>query len=133
MHVEFLKPKGLHINPAFSQALVVPGGSRLLVIGGQNGVDEQGQVVSPGDLGAQSKRALENLRLCLEAAGADIADLVKLTIFIAGDRDIRPGFEAWMNFAGQPTNPPAISVIKVLALGRPDVLVEIEGLAVLPG
>lgn len=132
MHVEFLKPKGLHHNPAFTQAVIVPGNARLLVIGGQNGVNAAGEVVAVGDLGGQAKQALENLRACLEAAGADIAHLVKLTIFIAGDLDIGPGFAAWVEFAGQPTNPPAISVIKVLALGRPEVLVEIEGMAVLP-
>jgi enamine deaminase RidA (YjgF/YER057c/UK114 family) len=133
MTVEFLKPKGMHINPAFTQALVVPGGSRLLIIGGQNSVDREGKVVHKGDLGAQSTKALENLRLCLEAAGAGVEHLVKLTIVIAGDLDITPGFEAWMKFSGQPTNPPVVTVLKVLALGRPDVLVEIEGLAVLPG
>ncbi len=132
MAVDYLKPAGLHHNPAFSQALVIPAGARLLVIGGQNAVDETGAIV-PGDLGAQTTQALENLKRCLEAAGAGIDDLVKLTIFIAGDIDIAPGFAAWMKFAGQPANPPAISGIKVLALNRPGLLVEIEGLAVLPG
>lgn len=132
MPVQFLKPAGMHDNPAFTQALVIPGGSRLVVIGGQNGVDDKGQIMAPGDLGAQTTRALENLKLCLDAAGAKVTDLVKITIFIAGDLDITPGFHAWMKFAGQPKNPPAVSVIKVLALGRPGIVVEIEGLAVLP-
>lgn len=133
MQVEYLKPAGMHHNPAFTQALIIPAGARLLVIGGQNGVDDKGQLVAPGDLGGQTTRALENMRLCLEAAGADISHLVKITIHIAGDLDIMPGFNAWMKFAGQPANPPAVTVLKVLALGRPGVLVEIEGWAVLPG
>lgn len=132
MSVDYLKPKGMHHNPAFTQALVVPGGSRLLMIGGQNSVDETGRLVE-GDLGAQTARALENLRLCLDAAGAGIDDLVKVSIYIAGDLDIMPGFAAWQKFAGQPTNPPIVTVLKVLALGRPGVLVEIEATAVLPG
>lgn len=131
MPVEYLKPKGMHQNPAFTQALVVPPGSRLVLIGGQNSVDETGQLV-PGDLGAQTTRALHNLRLCLDAAGAGIDDLVKVTIYIAGDLDIMPGFEAWQNFAGQPTNPPLVTGIKVVALNRPGVIVEIEAIAVLP-
>ncbi len=132
MPVDYLKPKGMHHNPAFTQALVVPAGSRLIMIGGQNSVDEAGRLVD-GDLGAQTTKALENLRLCLDAAGAGLDDLVKVTIYIAGDLDIRPGFEAWVKFAGQPTNPPIVTVLKVLALGRPGVLVEIEATAVLPG
>jgi enamine deaminase RidA (YjgF/YER057c/UK114 family) len=132
MPVDYLKPKGLHQNPAFTQALVISGGSRLILIGGQNSVDNDGKLVD-GDLGAQTAKALENLKLCLDAAGAGIEDLVKVTIYVAGDLDIMPGFKAWQNFAGQPTNPPIVTVLKVLALGRPGVLVEIEGTAVLPG
>ena len=132
MPVDYLKPKGMHNNTAFTQALVDPTGSRLVLIGGPNSVDGKGQLVD-GDLGAQTTRALENLKLCLDAAGAGIDDLVKVTIYIAGDLDIMPGFQSWVKFAGQPTNPPIVTVLKVLALGRPGVLVEIEATAVLPG
>jgi enamine deaminase RidA (YjgF/YER057c/UK114 family) len=132
MPVDYLKPKGMHQNPAFTQALVVSPGSRLVMIGGQNSVDDKGQFV-PGDLGAQTAKALENLKLCLDAAGAGIDDLIKVSIYIVGDIDIMPGFQAWMKFAGQPANPPLVTAIKVLALNRPGLLVEIEAMAVLPG
>lgn len=132
MPVDYLKPKGMHQNPAFTQALVVPANSRLVLIGGQNSVDKDGNLVD-GDLGAQTTKALENLKLCLDAAGAGIQDLVKVSIYIVGDIDIRPGFEAWMKFAGQPTNPPLVTGLKVLALNRPGIIVEIEAMAVLPG
>ncbi len=66
MPVDYLKPKGMHHNPAFTQALVVPAGSRLVLIGGQNAVDDKGQLVD-GDLGAQTAKALENLKLFLDA------------------------------------------------------------------
>jgi enamine deaminase RidA (YjgF/YER057c/UK114 family) len=132
MTVDYLKPKGMHQNPAFTQALVVPAGSRLVMIGGQNSVDQDGKLVD-GDLGVQTARALENLKRCLDAAGAGIEDLVKVTIYLVGDLDIMPGFAAWQDFAGQPTNPPIVTVLKVLGLGRPGVLVEIEATAVLLG
>jgi enamine deaminase RidA (YjgF/YER057c/UK114 family) len=132
MPVDYLKPKGMHHNPAFTQALVVPAASRLVLIGGQNSVDKDGKLVD-GDLGAQTTRALENLKLCLDAAGAGIEDLVKVSIYIVGDIDIMPGFQAWQKFAGQPTNPPLVTGLKVLALNRPGVIVEIEAMAVLPG
>jgi enamine deaminase RidA (YjgF/YER057c/UK114 family) len=95
-------------------------------------VNEKGELV-PGDLAAQTTQALKNLKLCLDAAGAEISNLIKVTIYIAGDIDIRPGFESWMKFAGQPTNPPLVTGVKVLALNRPGLLVEIEATAVLPG
>lgn len=132
MSVDYLKPKGMHHNPAFTQALVIPASARVVLIGGQNSVNEKGELV-PGDLAAQTTQALKNLKLCLDAAGAGIEDLVKVTIYIVGDIDIRPGFEAWMKFAGQPTNPPLVTGVKVVALNRPGLLVEIEATAVLPG
>ena len=131
MHVEYINPKTMPTNPAFSQALIIPAGARLMIIGGQNAVDKDGNIVAKGDLGAQTARALDNMALCLGAAGAGFEHLVKLTIYIAGDHDVRPGLAAWVERAGQPANPPAISVIRVAALGRPDFIVEIEGLAVL--
>jgi enamine deaminase RidA (YjgF/YER057c/UK114 family) len=132
MPVDYLKPAGMHHNPAFTQALVISAGSRLVLVGGQNAVDQRGELV-PGDLGAQTTQALNNLKLCLDAAGAGIGDLVKVTIYVAGDLDITAGFQSWVKFAGQPTNPPIVTVLKVLALGRPGVLVEIEATAVLQG
>ena len=48
MTIEHLNPDGMHKNPAFSQAIIVPADMRTLVIGGQNGVDENGDVVGKG-------------------------------------------------------------------------------------
>ncbi len=131
MPLQHINPDGMLKSPAFSQGIIVPAGARTLIIGGQNGVDENGRVVS-GGLGEQTARAADNLIKVLEAAGGTLESLVRLGIYVKGDVDIRPGFEAWMQRWGRRPNPPTIVVLRVAGLGMsPDVLVEIEATAVL--
>ena len=131
MPIQHVNPEGLHHSPAFSQAILLPAGARTLIIGGQNAVDAQGQLVGRGDIGAQTAKALENLQRCLVAAGATLEQLVQVKIYLAGDVDLRPGFGAWMAVWGNRANPPTVTGIRVHGLANPDYLVEIEALAVL--
>jgi len=131
MAMERINPDGMLKSPAFSQGIIVPAGARMLIIGGQNGVDEQGHVVGKS-LGEQTARALDNMVKVLEAADGTLESLVRLAIYVKGDVDIGPGFEAWMRRWGARPNPPTIVVLRVVGLGMsPDVLVEIEGTAAL--
>ncbi len=131
MTVEYVNPESMLKSPAFSQGIIVPGNARLLLIGGQNGVDSSGQVVAK-DLAGQTAKAVDNLIKVLEAAGGKLEDLIRLGIYVKGDADIRPGLGAWMARWGQRQNPPTITVLRVAGLGMsPDVLVEIEATAAL--
>jgi len=131
MSIQHINPDGMHRNPAFSQAILIPAGARTLLIGGQNAVDANGQIVGKGDLGAQTAQALANLQLCLAAAGASLEQLVQVKIYLAGDIDLRPGFAAWMSVWGNRNNPPTVTGLRVHGLAHPDFLVEIEAVAVL--
>lgn len=132
MNVQHINPDGMLKSPAFSQGIIIPAGARTLLIGGQNGVDEKGQVVGK-DLGEQTAKAVDNLIKVLEAAGGILENLVRVGIYVKGDADIRPGFEAWMQRWGRRPNPPTIVVLRVAGMGMsPDVLVEIEATAALP-
>jgi enamine deaminase RidA (YjgF/YER057c/UK114 family) len=131
MSIEHINPEGMLKSPAFSQGITISANARLLVIGGQNGVDASGQVVA-ADLAGQTAKAIDNLVKVLEASGGKLEDLVRLGIYVKGDADIRPGFGAWMERWGQRQNPPTITVLRVAGLGTsPDVLVEIEAMAAL--
>ncbi|HED66649.1 MAG TPA: RidA family protein [Planctomycetes bacterium] len=133
-----LNPTGLHANPAFSQVVTVDGPHRLVVVGGQNAVDASGSIVGVGDLAAQTRQALANLRTALEAAGAGFDDVVRWTVYLVPGRDADPGssparaFAAAMADLGPLPHPPAITVLQVAGLAHPDFLVEIEALAAIP-
>ena len=130
--VEFINPGSMHSNPAYSQAVVLPAGARTMLIGGQNAVAADGSIVGKGDLGAQTTQALQNLQACLAEAGAGVENLVQVTLYIAGDIDIRPGFEAWVAVWGRRANPPTVCAAKVLGLAHPDSMIEISAIAILP-
>ncbi|WP_227979150.1 RidA family protein [Nocardia spumae] len=126
-----INPETMLSNPAFTQVVRVPAGTDIIYIGGQNGLDGNGQLAGP-DLGAQARQALANLQTCLAAAGAAIENVVKWTILVVDGHDVRTGFAAFQQVWGQRPNPPAITVAKVAGLAIPGALVEIDAVAAVP-
>jgi len=131
MIVQRLNPDTLHKNPAYSQAAVVDAGAKLVFVGGQNGVGPDGALVGPG-LAEQARQALANLRICLEAAGAELSDVVRWTVLCVHDAPLHEGFAAFGESWPRDAAPPAITVALVAGLAVPGALVEIEAMAVVP-
>lgn len=132
MTIQHLNPDGMYKSPVFSQGIILPADTRILLIGGQNGVDAKGEIVGKGDVVAQTRQALANLQRVLDAAGATLENLVKVTIIMQQDIDLNAAFGAWMAVWGQRTNPPTVTALRVAGLANPDFLIEIEAQAVLP-
>jgi enamine deaminase RidA (YjgF/YER057c/UK114 family) len=132
MTIQHINPPGLHSSPAFTHAVRVPAGYDTILIGGQNGVGADGQVVGPG-LAEQTRQALVNVAACLEGAGASLRDVVKWTILVAQGAPFHEGFTAFMEIWPADAPPPAITVAVVAALAVPGALVEIEAVAAAKG
>jgi enamine deaminase RidA (YjgF/YER057c/UK114 family) len=130
--VEHLNPEGLPQNPAFTNVVVVSGPVRTIYIGGQDAVDATGQIVGAGDIGAQAAQVFANIQTALEAAGAGLEHVVKWTILIVQGQPLEPGYAAFQRVWGERPNPPAITAAYVSALARPEFLVEIDAIAVVP-
>jgi enamine deaminase RidA (YjgF/YER057c/UK114 family) len=111
--------------------VVLPAGSRIAIVGGQNAVDKDGKIVGKDDLAKQTEQALKNLVTCLEAANASVADLIQMKIYILAGQDLRAGFGAWMKVWGERADPPTVTGVFVSGLANPDYLIEIEATAVL--
>ena len=129
MAITHLNPEPLHRNPAFSQGTLIPAGSNILIVGGQNGVGPDGQVVSDQP-GAQSEQAMRNVLAVLADAGADQGHVAKLTIYLAEGVDVTEAYTAAMPVWGN--QPTAVTVLIVRSLGRPECLVEIDAIAAVP-
>ncbi|MFJ9697554.1 RidA family protein [Kitasatospora sp. NPDC101183] len=117
------------VAPGTGYTHVVTGSGRLVQISGQVAFDETGALVGAGDPHAQARQVFENLRRCLEAAGATFDDVVKFTIFvtdIAYLQAVREARDAHVDTSRRP----ASSAMQVAALFRPEVLIEIEALAI---
>ena len=130
--VQHLNPAGMHRSPAYSQGVSVAAGARTVYIGGQNGVDAEGKIVS-NDLATQTEQVYANMAKVLEEAGGTLHDIIKWTIFVLQGQDIRPGLAVFQRVWGNEAPPPAITVMMAPGFANPDFLVEIEAIAVIGG
>ena len=132
MEITRLQPAGLVQSPAFSHVAVVPAGATTIYVGGQNGVDDTGKVVSD-DAAEQSVRAIDNVSTALEAAGATLADVVQWTVFISADVDLAAAYGAIAPRLAGPGAPPLVTAAVVTGLGVPGAVIEVSAIAaVLP-
>jgi enamine deaminase RidA (YjgF/YER057c/UK114 family) len=99
----------------------------LVFTAGACPLDQEGRVVAPGDLEAQSARSAENLLEALAEAGAAPGDLVKTTIYVVG-QERADLVRAWDVVAERLGRAPS-TLLGVSFLGYPDQLVEIEAVA----
>ena len=107
----------------YSQAVQL---GNLLFTSGQIPLDPAtGQIVA-GDVEAQTRQALTNLKEVLEAAGSDLAKVIKTTVFIKDMNDFTHMNKVFATFF--PAEPPARSCVEVARLPK-DVLVEVEAIA----
>jgi enamine deaminase RidA (YjgF/YER057c/UK114 family) len=107
---------------------------RTLYLGGQTALDADMRIV-PGGIVEQFRQAFGNVLTTLAAAGGVPEDLVSLTIFLTDIPDYqahgRQIGEVWRELAG-PTYP-AMAGIGTTALWQPEAMIEIMGVAVIPG
>jgi enamine deaminase RidA (YjgF/YER057c/UK114 family) len=106
----------------------------LVIVAGQVGLNTEGRV--PGDdVVSQTKQALENVRTVLEAAGCTMRDVVRLQTFLTRAEDIA-GFmkarqEVFPGYFPDKVYPPN-TLLVVGRLVRPELLVEVEAMALRP-
>ena len=117
----------------YSHGMIAPGGE-IVVVAGQVGMGQGGQVAG-GDVVAQTKQALDNVRAVVEAAGCAMRDVVRLQTFLTHAADI-PGFmraraEVFPRYFPDGAYPPN-TLLVVSRLVKPELLVEIEAMAVKP-
>ena len=130
MRINLLQPAGLVVNPAFSHVAVIPAGATTIYVGGQNGVDARGSVVSD-DIAEQSIRAIDNASIALQAVGATLSDVVQWTVLIDASADIRAAYGAIAPRLAGTAPPPLVTAALVAGLGVPGALIEVSAVAAL--
>jgi enamine deaminase RidA (YjgF/YER057c/UK114 family) len=135
MPIETFNPAGLPQVEVYRQVSVATG-TRTVYIAGQVARTADGTPVGAGDLAAQTEQALVNVHTALNAAGAQLTDIAKMTVYVVGwtpERmpELGAGMAAAAGRLGGGVLVP-ITLIGVAALAEPDILIEIEAVAVLP-
>ncbi|WP_406216195.1 alpha/beta hydrolase fold domain-containing protein [Streptomyces canus] len=120
-------PEG--VAPSDGYTHVVTGPGRLVALAGQMPFDEKGEFVGEGDPTAQARQVFANMRGCLAAAGATFKDVVKLTYYVTDVAHIPAILSARDEFIDL-ERPPASTVVQVVALYRPELLMEIDAFAI---
>lgn len=114
----------------YAYAAVADGPVRGVWTAGACPLDADGAIVAPGDIAAQTHQAMRNLTTALAAAGAERADIVKTTLYVASP-DRADLVQAWRTYRADMAGHDAPStLLGVAMLGYPGQLVEIESVAV---
>lgn len=125
----YINPPGL-TKPSGYTHVVLAADGRTAYVAGQVAFDSTGAVVGGGDFRAQAERVYANLRIALASVGATFSDVVKTTTYITDLGNV-PTLREIRGKHLDPARPPANSLIPVATLARPDLLLEIEAVAVL--
>ena len=135
MPIELLNPPGIPAPDVYRQ-MAVATGSRTVYLAGQVARTADGEPVGAGDLAAQVEQAYLNVATALAAVGGGFDDVAKLTLYVVDwSPEQLAALGAGVGRAAERlgldlTKP--VTLLPVTALGEPDLLVEVDAVAVLP-
>ena len=119
-----VKPFGI-----FSSAAWQPEG-KVLHVSGQVAQDTTGSVMGKGDIRAQTRQVLENIRTVLASAGGTMDDVARVTVYVTDMSGLGQIHEVRGQYFRRPY--PASTLVEVKRLVKPEYLIEIDAVAVIP-
>ena len=130
MSTEFMSPATMPPPVGYSHVAKVNKGT-LVYLAGQVSSDASGKLVGEGDFEAQAERVFANVKLAVEAAGAGMADIVKMNTYIVASVDPAdvPKMRAVRGRYFGSGTPPASTLVYVSRLAQPGWLIEVEVVA----
>jgi enamine deaminase RidA (YjgF/YER057c/UK114 family) len=127
---DLISPVSMHRPNGYSHLAKVKRGAPVF-IARQVALDTSGHLVGLGDFRAQGQQVFDNLKSAVEAAGGTFSNIVKLNVYIT-DRARLPEYREVRDQFIDVSNPPTSTAVQVAALFRPEFLIEVEAVAVLP-
>jgi enamine deaminase RidA (YjgF/YER057c/UK114 family) len=129
MTLELINPAELSVPTSYSQVAVATG-SRLVFVAGQVADDRHGDLVGPGDLTVQARQAFANVGRALAAVGARPDQVARITIYVVPHRPEYLPVISEARIAVFGDHKPTDVVLGVEALAHPELLIEVDAIAV---
>ena len=133
MSFDVFNPEALGVPRGWNNGMLGPAGGRVLFVAGQIGTDGAGAIAGP-TMAQQFEKALSNVAAVVAAAGGEVADIGRLTIYVTNMdeyrgslKDIGAGYRAVMG-----RHFPAMALVAVTSLVNPEATIEVEATAVIP-
>jgi len=128
--VELVRPAELSSHAPYAYAAVA---GPYVFTAGACPLDAEGTTVAVGDVSGQARQVMANLVAALRAAGAELTDVVKTTVYVASPHraDLVSAWDVVRAAFGDHDAPSTL--LGVTVLGYPDQLVEVEAIAVRSG
>jgi reactive intermediate/imine deaminase len=125
--IERINPAGMTQPTNYSHLVKY---DKLMFIAGQISIDGDGNPVGEGDMRAQFRQVLENLKTILASESADFSNVVKINIFTTDVDALRQHLDLRAEYFGDYA--PASTLVQIDRLARPVYLLEIEAIAIAP-
>lgn len=127
MDIQPINPPGVKAMPGLMNHAMKVGNT--VYVSGQIARDQDGNTVGKNDFSAQAEQVYSNVQAVLAGAGATMQDVVKMNSYLIREQDLSANWEIRKRyFTGEP---PAATLVFVSALADPDLLIEVEVIAVI--
>ncbi len=128
--VKRTNPLALSTPTGYTHVVEVTGPGKTVYISGQIALDKSGNLVGGADMKAQAEQVFKNLEAALAAAGATFDNVVKMNTYTTDMTQVQAIRDVRTKYFTKST--PASTLVQVVKLARPDLLLEIEVIAVVP-
>ena len=125
-----VQPKDLPLRKSHSQVVTVTGGTLVFIAGMTSRSEKDATPVHAGDMRAQLRQVCENIGRALRSVGGDFSDVVKTTTFITDIEEYHRVSDERLKYFKKDL--PTSALIGVVRLAHPDLMIEIEAMAVIP-
>jgi 2-iminobutanoate/2-iminopropanoate deaminase len=103
----------------------------FIFLSGQAAIDDEGLIVGSGDFQAQAEQTVDNINTLLKRAGSDLSRVVKVTIYLTDMKHFPDIVELRAKHFTRPY--PADTIVEVSSLALPELMIEIDVIALANG
>lgn len=125
--VPFGRAMGMKVAFCNGLAVDLSRAKRLIFVSGQLAFDEAGQLVGPGDIGAQTEQSVKNIEAILKRLGGSLDDVVQVTVFVKDMKGLQRIHEVRLKYFKEPF--PTSTLVEVKGFVHPGALIEINAVA----